>query len=634
MITITFPDGRTQEYEKGVSALEIATGISKGLARECIVARVNEQLVDLTAAITEDASLELIKFSDARGKEVFWHTTAHVLAQAVTRLYPDAKPTIGPPIEEGGFYYDFANLSLKESDFEALEEEMKKVVEEDYAPTRVEHESFAEVKELYGDNPFKIQIAEEYADAGLSSYKQGDFIDLCRGPHLPRLGMIKAFKLTKLAGAYWRGDASNEQLTRIYGISFPDKKQLRKHLTFLEEAKKRDHRKIGKRLDLFGFESVSPGSPIFYPKGTVVYNAFLEFLRKEYRKRGYDEVITPVMYAKELWEQSGHWEHYRDDMFFVRDGDQEYSLKPMNCPSHCLVYNRKQYSYRDLPVRIADFAPLHRNELSGTLGGLTRVRKFSQDDAHIFCTPEQIKQEIADLIDFASYLYEDVVKMSFDHVELSTRPEKFLGEEEDWDQAETALQEALEEHGLDYIINEGDGAFYGPKIDFHIRDAIGRTWQTATIQLDFQLPARFECEYLGADNASHTVVMIHRALLGSLERFLGVFIEDCEGKLPLWCSPEQVRILPITDSHSEYARTVASQLQEAGVRVEVDQRNESLSKKVREAQLAYTPYILVLGDKEVSSQTVNVRTRDNEVHGTKPVSSFVEQVVQEVEDKE
>ena len=633
MVVITFPDGRSAEYADGVSAMEVAKDISEGLARECVVAAVNGVLTDLAAPIQEDARLELIKFSDARGKEVFWHSTAHVLAQAVLRLFPDAKPTIGPPIEEGGFYYDFANLSLKQEDVEQLEEEMYSIVQEDYVPERIEHDSFDEVVELYGDNSFKIQIAEEYRESGLSSYKQGEFVDLCKGPHLPRLGMVKALKLTKLAGAYWRGDAANEQLTRIYGISFPDKKQLRKHVEFLEEASKRDHRKIGKRHDLFGFEQVSPGSPFFYPKGTVVYNAFLELIREEYKKRGYDEVITPVMYTKELWEQSGHWEHYREDMFFVKDGEQEYSLKPMNCPSHCLIYNRTQFSYRDLPVRIADFAPLHRNELSGALGGLTRVRKFSQDDAHIFCTPEQIKSEIGALIDFASYLYEDVVDMAFDHVELSTRPEKFLGEKEDWDEAEQALQEALEEHGLDFVINEGDGAFYGPKIDFHIRDAIGRTWQTATIQLDFQLPQRFGCTYLGSDNKKHPVVMIHRALLGSLERFLGVFIENCAGKFPLWCAPQQVRVLPITDDHEEFSRVVASQLQEQDIRVGVDSRNESLSKKVREAQLDYVPYILVVGDAEVDAQAVNVRTRDGEVHGTQPVDSFVKRVVSESADK-
>jgi threonyl-tRNA synthetase len=438
-----------------------------------------------------------------------------------------------------------------------------------------------------------------------------------------------------MSGAYWRADANNEQLTRIYGISFPDKKMLKKYLHVREEASKRDHRKLGTRLDLFGLEDVSPGSPFFYPNGTIVYNEFLSFLRTEYKKRGYQEVITPLMYAKELWEQSGHWEHYRDDMFiFDESGERTYSLKPMNCPSHCLIYNRTQYSYRDLPVRIADFAPLHRNELSGTLSGLTRVRKFSQDDAHIFCTVDQINSEIADLIDFAKYIYQDVVNMEFDHVELSTRPEKFLGEVEDWDKAEAALQDALESEGLDYVINEGDGAFYGPKIDFHIRDALGRTWQTATIQLDFQLPERFKCTYQGEDSRKHTCVMIHRALLGSLERFLAVFIENCAGKLPLWCSPQQVRILPITDEHEEFCSDVAFKLSQQDVRVHIDERNESLSKKIREAQLDYVPYILVVGDKEVEAGSVNVRTRDNEVHGTIAVNDFLKQVVDEIADKQ
>ena len=633
MVRITFPDGRSKDYDKLSTPMDIAMDISEGLARECVAATLDGEVVDMSHPIETDATLELLKFSDERAKHVFWHTTAHVLAQAVKHLYPDALPTIGPPIDEGGFYYDFANLQIKQEDLPALEQEMQRVIQEDYHPQRIEHESFEEVQELYKDNPFKIEIAKEYQEAGLSSYKQGDFIDLCKGPHIPRLGMIKAVKLTKLAGAYWRGDAANEQLTRIYGISFPKKKMLADHLEFLKQASQRDHRKLGKQHDLFGFEPVSPGNPFFYPKGAVVYNAFLDFLRDEYRKRGYEEVITPLMYDKQLWEQSGHWEHYREDMFFIQDGDHVQSLKPMNCPSHCLVYNRKQFSYRDLPVRIADFASLHRNELSGTLGGLTRVRKFSQDDAHIFCTPDQIKSEIAALIDFASYLYEDVVDMAFDHVELSTRPEKFLGEEKDWDAAEAALQEALEEHGLDFVINEGDGAFYGPKIDFHIRDAIGRTWQTATIQLDFQLPQRFECSYLGSDNQKHPVVMIHRALLGSLERFLGVFIEHCEGKFPLWCAPQQVRVLPITDDHASFASEVVALCEQRGLRAGVDARNESLAKKVREAQLDYVPYILVVGDEEVSGRLVNVRTRENEVRGTVGVDEFVSELVSQVADK-
>ncbi|MFT4250607.1 MAG: threonine--tRNA ligase [Candidatus Woesearchaeota archaeon] len=633
MITVTFPDGNKKAYEKGVSSLDVASSISEGLARECVACVVDGVVVDMLAALEKDCSVEFLKFSDSRAKEVFWHTSAHVLAQAVLRLFPDALPTIGPPIEQG-FYYDFANLSLKQEDLSRIEEEMKKVVKEDFSPQRVEHSSIKEVEKLYGHNAFKMEIAREYEDSGLSSYKQGEFIDLCKGPHLPRLGMIKALKLTKLSGAYWRGDAANEQLTRIYGISFPDKKQLKQYLTLLEEAAKRDHRKLGSRLDLFGFDDSSPGSAFFYPNGTVVYNEFLSFLREEYKKRGYQEVITPLMYAKELWEQSGHWEHYKEDMFVLEESQgKTYSLKPMNCPSHCIIYNRTQYSYRDLPVRIADFAPLHRNELTGTLSGLTRVRKLSQDDAHIFCTVDQIQSEIADLIDFAKYIYEDVVDMSFDHVELSTRPEKFLGEVKDWDVAESALKSALESQGMRYVLNEGDGAFYGPKIDFHIRDALGRTWQTATIQLDFQLPERFGCVYQGEDSKKHSCVMIHRALLGSLERFLAVFIENCAGKLPLWCSPQQVRVLPITDAHASFAQEVAASLQKESVRVRVDSRSESLNKKIREAQLDYVPYILVVGDKEVSDNSVNVRTRDNEVHGTIGVDDFVKKIVSEITNK-
>ena len=632
MITVTLPDQSTKSFETPVSPFTVAMSISEGLARNTVAAKVDGVLVDVTTPLTQDCSVELIKFDSPEGREVFWHSSAHLLAQAVLRLYPDAKPTIGPPIEDG-FYYDFAHLPIKQEDLEKIESEMKKIAKENFSVERIEYSSEHEALDAFKDNPFKQEIIKE-AEGGLSAYRQGEFVDLCRGPHLPRTGMIKAVWLNKLSGAYWRADADNEQLTRIYGVTFPDKKLLSEHKERLEEAKKRDHRVLGRRLDLYGFEDVSPGSPFFYPKGAVVYNELLSFLRAEYRERGYQEVITPLLYDKALWEQSGHWEHYRENMFLVSEEGHEASLKPMNCPSHCVVFNRTQYSYRELPVRIADFAPLHRNELRGTLGGLTRVRKFSQDDAHIFCRPDQIKKEIADLILFAHYLYRDVFRMEFNHVELSTRPEGFLGEIDTWNAAEAALEEALNESGVDFVINEGDGAFYGPKIDFHIRDALGRTWQTATIQLDFNLPERFSCQYLGEDSKKHPVVMIHRALLGSVERFLGVLVEHYAGKLPLWLSPVQVRVLGIADRHQAFAQEVVDTLNDAGVRAETDVRSETLNKKVREAQLDYVPYILVIGDQEVDARSVSVRTRDNVDHGAKPLDEFVADVVSRIEKKE
>ncbi len=630
---LTLPDGAKKTVEKGTTGLDVARAIGERLAQAALVVAIDGELVDLSRPIEKDASIEIITFDDPRGKTVFWHSSAHLLAQAVKRLYPEAKPTIGPPLEEGGFYYDFANLPIKEDDLGRIEDEMKKAAKEDFPSERHEYKSKAEAEKDFADNPFKKEIITE-SDEELSSYRQGEYLDLCRGPHIPRTGLVNAVKLTKLSGAYWRADAKNEQLTRIYGITFPDKKQLKEYLERLEDAKRRDHRVLGKQLDYYGFEEVSPGSPFFYPKGAIIYNELLAFLRSEYPKRGYQEVITPLLYDKALWEQSGHWEHYREDMFILEDEGQTMSLKPMNCPSHCLIYNRTQHSYRDLPVRIADFAPLHRNELRGVLGGLTRVRKFSQDDAHIFCRQDQIKQEMAGLIDFAKYIYHDVMHMEFDRIQLSTRPEKFLGEVKTWDAAEKALTEVLQEAGLQFEINAGDGAFYGPKIDFSIKDALGRQWQTVTIQLDYQLPQRFDCVYTGEDNAKHHVVMIHRALLGSLERFIGVLMEHYTGKLPLWLSPEQVRVLPIADRHNDYAGKVVETLEEEGIRAAVDDKQDTLNKKVRDAQLAQIPYILVVGDKEEKDTSVTVRTRDGTVHGAESLGAFAARVSEAIADHE
>ncbi len=627
MVSITFPDGMKKTFEEPLSGHDIALSISEGLARNSLAIKVNGTLQDLHAPITEDATIEIVTFQTEEGKHLFWHSSAHLLAHAVKRLYPDAQPTIGPSIEQG-FYYDFDNLSISTEDFEKIEAEMKKIVKEAHQPRRIEYQTKEEALAAFSSNPYKKELIENLEE-GLSAYEQGDFVDLCRGPHLPNTKKIKAFKLTKLSGAYWRGDSENKQLTRIYGISFPDKKQLKEYLHFLEEAQRRDHRKIGKELDLFSFHDVSPGSPFFHPKGTYMYNQLLAFVREEYAKRGYDEVITPLLYNKELWETSGHWQHYKENMFVLTMDHLEASLKPMNCPSHCLLYKQSTKSYRDLPIRYADFAPLHRNELKGTLGGLLRVRKFSQDDAHIFCREDQIQEEILGVIKFVEHVYTNVFSMPFE-IELSTRPEKAMGTDEQWELAEQGLIQALEEANLNYQLNPGDGAFYGPKIDIKVQDSIRRTHQVATIQLDFQLPERFELEYVGEDGQRHRPVMVHRAVLGSLERFLGVIIEHFAGKFPLWISPNQIRILPIADRHNEYCETLAKKLHEQGIQVHVDQRSESIKKKVRDAQLQQYNYILVIGDQEVEHNTVNVRTRDNEVHGEKTQEEFMQQLQEEL----
>ncbi len=630
-INVRFPDGSEKQFQRGTTPFEIAKSISDGLSRNTVAAEANEKLIDSTRPLTEDTNLTLLTTKDEKGLEVLRHSCAHILAQAVLRLYPDAKPTIGPVIENG-FFYDFDNLDINDEDLPKIESEMKKIVKEKLSCERHEYKNPDEAKKDYPDNQYKHELIEEFSDGELSKYSQGEFFDLCRGPHIPNTKFAEAFKITKTAQAYWRGDSDNVQLTRIYGLCFATKKELSDYLEFLEEAKKRDHRKIGKELGLMMFHEVSPGSPFFLPKGAVVYNELLKLMREEYQKRGYDEVVTPLLYDKSLWEKSGHWEHYKENMFMVEVEGRIQSLKPMNCPGHCLMYANDTKSYRDLPIKIADFAPLHRNELSGTLSGLTRVRKFSQDDSHIFCTMDQLTDELKALMEFMNYIYVDVFKMEYT-LELSTRPEKFMGEIEQWEQAELALANVLKELELRYRINEGDGAFYGPKIDVHVRDAIGRSHQCATIQLDFQLPERFDLTYEGSDGVKHRPVMIHRAILGSLERFFAVMVEHFAGKFPLWLSPEQVRVLPIADRHTAHSAIVVENLKKAGLRATLDDRALTTNKKIREAELDRVNYIFVVGDREVDALTVNVRTRENKICGEKPVEEMVEKLKQEVSER-
>jgi len=628
-ILITFPDNSTKKYEAGVTPLTIAQDISEGLARACVAAQVNDKAIDLSTPITENSTIKLLTTKEQAGLDVLRHSCAHLLAHAIKRLYPAALPTIGPVVENG-FYYDFDNLDITEGDLPKIEEEMKRIVKEKLAITRIEHASPADAKTQYASNPYKLEIITMNEEGGgVSSYNQGEFTDLCRGPHAPHTGFQEAFKLTRLAKAYWRGKAENKQLTRVYGFCFAKKAELEAHIKMMEEAEKRDHRKLGKELGLLLFHEYTPGAPFFLPKGTIIYNELLTLVREEYLKRGYDEVVTPLLYDKALWETSGHWEHYRENMFILNVEGREFSLKPMNCPSHCLIFKNETRSYRELPLRIADFASLHRNEMSGTLSGLTRVRKFSQDDAHIFCAPEQLEDEIRGCLDFVKHIYNDIFKMEY-HVELSTRPEKFMGDIALWNKAETTLAAVLQELDIPFKINPGDGAFYGPKIDIHVKDAIGRNFQCATIQVDFQLPLRFELGYEGADNAKHTPVMVHRAILGSLERFFGIMIEHYAGKFPAWLSPEQVRVLPIADRHNAFSAMVVQKLKGAGLRATIDERALTTNKKVREAEIARVNYILVVGDREVEAQTVNVRTRDNAILGEKSVEVFMDDLLREV----
>nr|PZN11583.1 MAG: threonine--tRNA ligase [Caldicoprobacter oshimai] len=632
-MNVVLKDGSVRQYPEGTAIADIVNDISKKLAKSAVAAQVNGRTVDLSAKVYEDCNLNILTFDDDEGKKVFWHTSSHIMAQAVKRLFPDAKLAIGPAIDNG-FYYDFdVERPFSPEDLQAIEEEMNRIVKEDLPLERfvLPREQAIEFVKERGE-PYKVELIGDIPEgAEISFYKQGDFVDLCTGPHLPSTGMVKAIKLLSVAGAYWRGDERNKMLQRIYGISFPKKSQLEEYLQRLEEAKKRDHRKLGKELDLFSLHEEGPGFPFFHPKGMIIRNVLEDFWRKEHYRRGYQEIKTPIILNRDLWIRSGHWDHYRENMYFTKIDGEDYAIKPMNCPGSMILYKRKIHSYRDLPLRVAELGLVHRHELSGVLHGLMRVRCFTQDDAHIFMLPEQIKDEILGVIDLVDYFY-GIFGFKY-HVELSTRPENSMGSDEDWERATNALKEALEAKGLEYKINEGEGAFYGPKIDFHLEDSIGRTWQCGTIQLDFQMPERFDLTYVGPDGGKHRPVMIHRVVFGSIERFIGILIEHFAGAFPTWLAPVQVRILTITDRTNAYAEEVAQKLRDADIRVETDLRNEKIGYKVREAQLEKIPYMLVLGDKEQENGTVAVRARGRGDLGAMPLDEFMNMILEEIRTK-
>ncbi|GLI18210.1 threonine--tRNA ligase [Tepidanaerobacter syntrophicus] len=625
-IKVTLKGGVEKLYKKGISLLEIAQDISPRLAKEALIAKVDGKAKDLSVKVDEDCSVEILTFEDEEARKAFWHSTSHVMAQAVKRLFPETKLAIGPAIDEG-FYYDFdRDESFTPSDLEKIENEMAKIVAEDYPFCRIDvtkEEALSEFKKM--GEPYKVELIEALPeDVPISFYQQGEFKDLCAGPHIPSTGKIKAFKLTSLAGAYWRGDERNKMLQRIYGISFPKKSMLDEYLKRIEEAKKRDHRKLGRELDIFSLHEEGPGFPFFHPNGMVIWNLLTDFWRKEHTKRGYKEIKTPIILNEELWRRSGHWDHYKENMYFTQIDGENYAVKPMNCPGGILMYKTDSHSYRDLPIRLGELGLVHRHELSGVLHGLMRVRCFTQDDAHIFMTPSQIEDEIIGVIDLVDYFYQI---FGFEYnVELSTRPENSMGSDELWEQATSALQGALEKKGMPYKINEGDGAFYGPKIDFHLKDSLGRTWQCGTIQLDFQMPERFDLTYIGQDGEKHRPVMIHRVIFGSIERFIGILIEHYGGAFPVWLAPVQAKILPISEKHLDYAYKVKKQLDAAGIRAEVDERNEKIGYKVRDAQMKRIPFMLVTGDKEASENTVSVRTREKGDTGSKSIEEFINEV--------
>ena len=622
-----------REFENGVTPFQIAESISAGLARVACAAKIDGKGCDLRTPIENDCEVEILTFDDPYGKKAFWHTTSHVLAQAVKRLYPDVKLTIGPAIEEG-FYYDFdSEEPFTPEVLEKLEAEMKKIVKENEKIERFtlpREEAIAFMKER--KEPYKVELIEDLPNGEvISFYRQGEFVDLCAGPHLMATGTIKAFKLTQCNSAYWRGDAKNKTLQRVYGISYTKKDELEAYITRIEEAKKRDHRKLGKELGLFALLDEGPGFPFFLPKGMVLRNTLLEYWREVHKRYGYVEISTPMILNRALWERSGHWDHYKENMYTTVIDDTDFAIKPMNCPGGMLVYKLEPHSYRDLPLRMAELGLVHRHELSGALHGLFRVRCFTQDDAHIFMTWEQMKDEIKNVVRLFDEVY-SVFGLTY-QIEVSTMPEDHIGDVKDWDFATETLEAAVKEMGKDYVINEGDGAFYGPKLDFHLADSLGRTWQCGTIQLDMQLPERFELEYTGADNEKHRPVMIHRVVLGSVERFIGVITEHFAGAFPLWLSPVQVSVIPISNAFNDYAEEVRDRLDAAGIRVEADLRNETMKLKIREAQLQKVPYMLVVGEREQNDKAASVRNRRGENLGAMPVDAIIAKLRREIDDK-
>ncbi len=630
---ITLKDGSVKEVQKGISVLDLAKEISEGLARNATAAKVNGQVRDLRYIIEEDSEVEILTFDNSEdGKKAYWHTTAHIMAQAIKRIYGnDVKLTIGPAISNG-FYYDFdVKENISSDDFEKIEAEMKKIIKEDLPIERFtlpRDEAIKFMKEKEED--YKVELIEELPeDEEISFYKQGEFTDLCAGPHLMSTGKVKAVKILSSSGAYWRGDEHNKMLQRFYGISYPKASQLEDYLNMLEEAKKRDHKKLGKELELFMIAPEGPGFPFFLPKGMVLRNVLEDFWRDIHKKNGYVEIKTPMILNEELWHRSGHWDHYKENMYTTKIDGVDYGIKPMNCPGGMLVYKSKMRSYKDLPIRAGELGLVHRHEKSGELNGLFRVRCFTQDDAHIFCLPEQIEAEIEGIMKLVDQVYSI---FGFEYtVELSTRPDDSMGSDEQWELAEGALKKVLKDMNMAYELNEGDGAFYGPKIDFHIKDSLGREWQCGTIQLDFQMPERFDLTYIGEDGEKHRPVMLHRVIFGSIERFIGVLIENYAGAFPTWLAPVQVKVLPIADSHKEYAEKVKEELENVGIRVEIDERNEKIGYKIREAQLEKIPYMLVLGDKEKAANSVGVRSRKDGDIGAMPIDEFIAKVVEEID---
>ena len=630
---ITLKDGSSKEYAESMRVIDIAADISEGLARMATAGEVNGEVVDLRTVVEEDCELSILTFQDEKGKGAFRHTASHIMAQAIKRLYPDAKLAIGPSVADG-FYYDIdRETPLTQEDLEKIEAEMKKIVKEalpieQFTKPRAEAIAYFQEKE----EPYKVELIEDLPeDAVISFYSQGEFTDLCAGPHLMTTKPVKAFKLTSLAGAYWRGSEKNKMLQRIYGTAFPKKAELDEYLTMLEEAKKRDHRRLGKELGLFMMRDEGPGFPFFLPKGMVLKNTLLDYWREIHNKAGYVEIATPIMLSRHLWETSGHWDHYKENMYTTVIDEEDFAIKPMNCPGGILVYQSEPRSYRDLPLRMGELGLVHRHEKSGQLHGLMRVRCFTQDDAHIFMMPEQIREEIKGVAKLIDEVY-SLFGFKY-HVELSTRPEDSMGSDEDWEMATDALRGALDDLGLPYVVNEGDGAFYGPKIDFHLEDSIGRTWQCGTIQLDFQLPLRFELEYTGADGEKHRPIMIHRVAFGSIERFIGILIEHFAGALPTWLAPIQVKVLPISDKYMDYAENVLAQLKDAGIRAELDSRAEKIGYKIREAQMQKVPYMLVVGAKEEESGLVSVRSRFEGDEGQKSTAEFIAALKEEIAQK-
>jgi threonyl-tRNA synthetase len=631
-IQVTLPDGSIRRYPQGTTVEQIAGSISIGLKKNAIAGKIDGKPVDLSHALEADGRVEIVTLDSRDGLEIYRHSTAHLMAQAIKQLYGEkaVKLGIGPVIEDG-FYYDIdIEKPLTPDDLAAIEKEMENIARENLPIVRreVSREEAVGIFEKLED-PLKLELIRDLPEeAVISIYEQGEFFDLCRGPHLPSTGRIKAFKLLNVSGAYWRGNSDNKMLQRIYGTAFPKQSQLEEHLHFLEEAKKRDHRKLGKQLELFMFSEEAPGMPFFLPKGMTIRTELENFAREMQGKRGYDEVRTPLMMNQRVWEQSGHWDHYKDNMYFTNVDDTKYALKPMNCPGHMLIFKNKLRSYRDLPLRISEFGQVHRHEFSGALNGMLRVRTFCQDDAHLFVLPSQIEEEIGSIIELIDNMYQ---VFGFEYkIELSTRPEDSMGSDELWEEAERALQNVLDRRGIDYRINEGDGAFYGPKIDFHILDALKRSWQCGTIQLDFQMPRKYDLAYIGEDGEKHCPVVIHRAVYGSIDRFMGMLTEHYAGAFPLWLSPVHAKLLPVSENYADYAFAVKKSLEEAGIRVEIDIRNEKLGYKIREAEMMKVPYMLVLGENEKNSGGVSVRKREAGDLGAKSIPEIISIINEEI----